>query len=139
MKINENIFKMFEEWKDSEDYLIQSWFKKTFDEVNKWFENNQLDGFIFNDANWSSNDNYLIYTGIIEFSEETIDYKLEFVIEYDKISDGIPTEFSLILTGYTLEDSILLGKLNKNLETTNFAIDFLINLISEFKDLYKNE
>lgn len=140
MKLNESVFKLFEEWKDSEDYLIQSWFKAQFDEADSWFKSDELKGFVLNDKYWSSDDNYLIYTGALEFSEETIDYKLDFIIEFEKVLKGLPSEFNLVLSGYTTDlDSILLGKLTKNVESSSFTIDYLINMISEFKEKYKNE
>ncbi len=140
MKITEDDFKMFEAWKESEDYLIQSWFKKEFDEIAKWFDNAQLSGFTMNGFYWSSNDNYLIYTGVVEFSEDTADYKLDFVIDFESVSEGQPSEFNVIMSGYTAtEDSTKLGKLQKKVENNNFTLDYLINMIAEFKQTYPNE
>src|ERR1039458_7921969 len=79
-RIDENIM-MFEEWKDSEDYLIQSWFFATDKKIRLWFEDNVLNGFEFDDFQWTPSDTYLIYTGHLEFKEKTIEYKLDLILE----------------------------------------------------------
>ncbi len=137
--INIEDIMLFEEWKESEDYLIQSWFLARKKEVTEWFKKEELKGFTLGDFNWSQNGNYLIYTGFMEFSEEIMDYKLDIVVEFDKIVNGEVSTFNLVLSGYSVENPVLVGKTTEEIESAAFTIDWLIGAIAKFKELFPEE
>lgn len=140
-RVDPDSIKLFEKWKESEDYLIQSWFMIKSKELKDWFDNqtkeSPLVGFTLNDFTWSQSDTYLIYTAFAEFSEKLYEYKLDFIVEMEKVVDGQVSDFELVLTGYNLNSDVL-GKTNKYIKTKDFNIDYLIAMIAEFKTLYAN-
>lgn len=132
-KPNPNDVKLFEEFKESEDYLIQFWFNNKEKEIKNWFENNELKGFSFDDYQWTSNEIYSIYNGHIEFHEDTMEYKLDIIIELENAVNGKVTKLTLILTNYQLDELKMISKIRKDIDESDFTSELLINLISELK------
>lgn len=134
-KINPNDIKLFEEWKETDDYLIQSWFRDKGKEIAEWFESNDLTGFEFDDYQWSANEIYDIYNGHLEFHEENTEYKLEIVIELDKAVGGVVSELTIILSNFDMEEQKLLNKLRKDINGEELTVNTLISMIGELKGM----
>lgn len=127
---------MFEEWKESDDYQIQSWFMARKREVTEWFTKEELKGFTLEDFNWSQDGGGLIYTGCAEFGEEGTDYKLDMIVEFDNVAKGQVTQFTLVLSGYDAEDPVLLGKTTDEIDSASFTIDWMLGAIAKFKEAF---
>lgn len=134
MKIDPNSIKLFKEWKESDDYLISFWFLNKEKEIKKWFENNELKGFEFDDYQWSANELYIIYNGHLEFHEETIEYRLDIVIDLKDIIDSQVTKLTIVLTSYEIEELKMINKIRKDIEDKEFNSGLLINMIAEIKE-----
>src|ERR1035437_237752 len=137
-RIDENIM-MFEEWKDSEDYLIQSWFFATDKKIRQWFEDNVLNGFEFDDFQWTPSDTYLIYTGHLEFKEKTIEYKLDRILELEHVQESKVDQFETVLSGYAIEDFVMIGQLKQTVKDGDFNATWLASDIQKFKELYPSD
>lgn len=135
MRINPNDIKIFEEWKETNDYLIQSWFLNQDKIIKKAFESNDLEGFEFDDFQWSGSDMYDIYNAHLEFHEENFEYKLELVIEPENFVDNEVNSLTIILTNFDVENQIPINKIQKDISGSDLTINTLIGLISEIKGM----
>jgi len=134
-RLEESIM-LFEEWKDSEDYLIQAWFFATNKKVRQWFEDKVLNGFQFDDFQWTASDTYLIYTAHLEFQEQVMEYKLDIILEFEHVKEGKVDQFEVVLSGYTIKDFVMVGQVKDTVKDSDFNATWLASLIQKFKELY---
>lgn len=127
---------MFEEWKESDDYQIQSWFMERKREVTSWFTKAELKGFTLEDFSWSQDGGGLIYAGTAEFGEEGTDYRLDLLVEFDNVAKGQVTKFTLVLSGYEVEDPKIIGKTTDEIDSAEFTVDWLIGALAKFKETF---
>lgn len=153
----------FNEWVESDNYIISKWYKEKNNFIKKLFETNELykdleyERFVF-DSSIVSDTKF----GYLFFNDGTNSYKLEIVLDYNKIlQNNTPSESpeneeetedeetidtnDSVIEGIVIEEFDLI--LNSTTENTVEVIstlnddelidDFLINLISEWKE--KNE
>lgn len=130
---------IFEEWKDSTDYFIQSWFLEKKHHIEDIFKSESLDGFEYVDFEWSGDDIYSIYNGTLRFTEKNVDYRLDIVIQLSDVTDNNINKINIILSSFDTEKNMMLGKISKEISSDKFNDDFFINMISELKDSYRKQ
>ena len=127
---------MYNEWKESDDYKIQQWFINKKIEIEKWFNTDLLDleydYFEFNSSNL-----YNVYIAELFINENLYQYKLQFMIDSDKYTDGVIETITLILHGFDKNTQKDLGILQRDdVNESDINSDLLLELINEFKMEY---
>lgn len=124
---------LFNEWKESPTYKIDKWFMDRKLQFEKWFET-ELPDFEYDYFEWADSNSVVdIYTGVLFFSEPDIEYRLNIILDADKVEQDDIKEFNIQLTGYRKEDSELLGTLDKTATLDQLVSNLLIELVNEFK------
>lgn len=123
----------FNEWKENPSFFIEKWFLSKKIEIEKWFtENTDLS---FDYFEWTNEDSQELYNGVLFFNEPTIQFKLEILIDAEKIDKEEPvvSELVLKLNGYKDEDGTIIGTIDRTIDEKELIFDLLIELINEFK------
>lgn len=124
---------MFNEWKESPTYKIDKWFIDRKIQIEKWFETElpdfQFDYFEWNDTTTAEN----IFTGTLFFGDEDTQYRLNMILNADKVEEGDINEFAIQMTGYRRSDGEVLGSLDKSATLDQLVPNLVIELVSEFK------
>lgn len=126
------IFMLFEEWKDSNDYLIQQWFQQKKKQISEWFNKGELEDYEMIDWSQSSNDMYGIYTAKLSFFDPTFQYEWTFILDNQKVIEGQIDEWQIETRLYAIDDKTG-EELNKNVITiknTEWSIDQFIEIIA---------
>jgi len=124
---------LFKEWKESPNYKIDKWFIDRKIQIEKWFVNDlpdfEIDYFEWSDPNQISD----IYTASLYFNEPNIQYRLDIILDADKVKESNIDEFNIELTGYSQQNGDILGSLNKTATLDQLIPNLIIQLVSEFK------
>lgn len=124
---------LFKEWKESPTYKIEKWFVDRKIQIEKWFEQ-ELPDFELDYFEWADTQSISdFFTASLYFSEPDIEYRLDFIINADKVEDGNIDEIALQMTGFSRENSEPLGTLNKSATLDQLVPNLILELVSEFK------
>lgn len=120
-----------EEFKDSNDYLMQKWFLEQKKQITSWFESNIMSGFNFDQFEWSSNDAYSVYSANLKFNNEKNEYAVDFLIDSEKVEDGQVEEWEISIRSYDAMTAELIGELKKTVKNSDWSAELLIQLIND--------
>lgn len=140
-------FKIFSinEWQESDNYTLNEWYmeKKYF--IEKLFDENE----VYKDLSFTkfSHDNTRIGDvrfGYVFFDDNNIDYKLEIIIDFKKITNDytndnvfVIDEAEYILYGNYINSDEKLKSIKSTITDEEITDDFIITLISEFSEINK--
>ena len=135
------------EWKESDNYILFQWYNNKEKYIKKLFDNNEMYKELnFERFDFDSTIITMVKFGYIFFDDNEFDYTLEIVVDYNKIIDGnkdnkteniIIEEAEYKLKGKNKRDDVILTPVSSVITDEEITKDFLITLISEFKE--KNE
>lgn len=120
-----------EEFKDSNDYLMQKWFLEQKKQITSWFESNVMAGFNFDEFEWSSNDAYSVYSANLKFNNEKNEYAVDFLIDSEKVQEGQVEEWEISIRSYDAMTAELIGELKKTVKNSDWSAELLIQLIND--------
>ena len=128
--------RQFNEWKQSPDFLVQTWFTNKKNTVKDWFATPAFKDITFDYFEFSESDANGIYLAQTYFSEGKTQYCLEMVIDADDVIDGLVSQITVNLKGYAGESNEMLGVKTEPLDEPSLTADKLIDMIAEFKTNY---
>lgn len=122
---------LFNEFKDSNDYLMQKWFLDQKKQIELWFTDVIMLGYKLDLFDWISNDSYSMYTANLKFNNDKTEYVIDFEIDATKVVDGQVPEWILKIRAYDVDTTDLLAELDKTIQLSEWSIDTLMQLISD--------
>lgn len=136
------------EWKESDNYILFQWYNNKEKYIKKLFDNNEMYKELnFERFDFDSTIITMVKFGYIFFDDNEFDYTLEIIVDYNKIitddsgknqNDNIVIEEAEYkLKGKKKRDDVILTPVSSVITDEEITKDFLITLISEFKE--KNE
>lgn len=128
--------RQFNEWKQSNDYLIQSWFQTKKKAMTEWFDTDAFKDITFDYFEFSESDANGIYMAQMYFNEVDVQFTLEMIIDAEKVIDGLVSEIQLNLKGYGTQSDDMLGMITKTVDEPALTTELLLNMITEFKTDY---
>lgn len=123
---------LFKEWKDSNDYLIQEWFVDKKQQITKWFESGELEGYQINGWSQSSNDLYSIYTAELAFFDPSFQFQWTFILDSNKVVEGKIDQWQIETRTFAVDD-IAGDELKKtvvDITIDQWSIDTFIEIIT---------
>ncbi len=124
---------LFKEWKENPTYKIDKWFIERKIQIEKWFVE-ELPDFEFDYFEWSDpNSPSEMFTASLFFGEPDIQYRLDFILDADKVEASDINDFSLQMTGYRKEDGETLGTIDKAASLDQLVPNLIIELVNDFK------
>ena len=126
---------LFEEFKDSNDYLMQKWFIAQKKQIESWFASNSMTGFTLDLFDWISNDSYSMYTANLKFTNNKNEYSVDFEIQSDKVVDGQVPEWIVKMRSYDVNTGDLLAETDKTVQLSEWNVDALVQLIGDIDDI----
>lgn len=124
------------EWKDSVNYHISKYFFALKKEIETWFETSDiLHDLEYDEFKFDSSLVAQIYPAYLYFHEESIQYKLELIIDITEIEEDNITVININFYGYSQDkDNELLGTIERpTIESNLFTEEYIIELITNFK------
>lgn len=136
------------EWKESDNYILFQWYNNKEKYIKKLFDNNEMYKELnFERFDFDSTIITMVKFGYIFFDDNEYDYTLEIIVDYNKIitddsgksqtDNIIIEEAEYKLKGKSKKDDEILTPVSSVITDEEITKDFLITLISEFKE--KNE
>lgn len=122
----------FNEWKESDGYNVQKWFITKKIEIEKWFDEDILNELKFQYFEFEPLAIYGLYSAELYFSEKTIEWILQILIDSEKITDGVK-DLKLVFKGYNIDSQELIGQIDRDAKEDELNADLILELINEFK------
>lgn len=124
---------LFKEWKENPNYKIDKWFIDRKIQIEKWFVE-ELPDFEIDYFEWSDPNSFSeMFTGSLYFNEAEIQYRLDFILDSDKVEASDINDFSLQMTGYRKSDGETLGSIDKAASLDQLVPNLIIELVNDFK------
>ena len=125
----------FNEWKESDNYLYSIWFEDIKKKIKNSFNDTDLEFDYFEyDVSTLFDD---VYLGTIFFNEPDIMYKLFIYLDPEKFNEETVEDFTIELKGYKNDTNDLIGNMKQeNITNDEFNIDYIIQLVDDFKTEY---
>jgi len=121
----------FNEWKESDNYILDTFFQKINKESKTWFDNNEE--LEYDDFEFDSNDIASIYVSTLTFHETDVQYKLNIIVDSEILDDQTIEKIDIELFAYSINDQSEIGSVKKNINPEDLNYDMLLQLINEIK------
>lgn len=136
MANNINIYSSLNEWKDSNDYLMQKWFKTKENDFAKSFESGILKDLEYDGFDYEDDDFRGIYYGTLSFNEPEYEWKVELVIDSTTVVSGLVAELDINLKCYDKGTTELINTVTKHVNEPDLNDQLIMQLVGEFKTLH---
>lgn len=128
---------MLNEWKESSSYMYTKWFADLGKQLEQYFETDIYNELEFDEFEYDSTLLNAIQTGFLYFHEKEFQYKVEIIIDNEKVEEDEIIDVEFRLQGFRISDGENIGTVQTDTVVKDINEDLLINLINQFKEEYE--